>query len=913
MAAADVGLSLICPACGERFIAAVPAVPRPREAVVAPVVPSPPAPRRLLRWATVGVGVGFGMGIAGGLVWLATRPATTPAAATTSPVLPPVPTVFPVNPSRPAVARPPGPATAVTRPTTPVSRPSTTSASARPATAPATRPATGPATTTVAVTPAGLSPRLTPVRPPPPPPDLDDRIGTAINRGITRLAGQFDRLGLLPAATDGEGTPAGADALAVYAMLTAAQAVDRPDLAVSQPAVGRLLDGLRLMPMAQRYTTYSRSLRAAALAVYGRPADRRTLQSDAGFLAAQQQFGAFTYDAQTRGRVGRPLRTARGVLPAGNWDNSNSQYGALGVWAAEDAGVEVQTRFWEEVRQHWLATQLATGEWAYGGPAGAGQLSMTVAGVTTVLVAEDQIGAAAAVGPAGRSPFTPPVARGMRWLEAGDHAVTLPADWPAYTLYGIERAALASGYKTFGRHDWYPELAQGRLAAQAADGSWADSTGETDGGDRAVVDTAYSLLFLARGRHPILMDKLRFAGSWANRPGDLAHLTRFASKVLERSFNWQVVSVDDPWTSWTDAPVLYIASHEPPLFTADQVDKLRSFAQAGGLIFTTNDGASPPFDAAVADLAAKLFPRYPLRDLAADDPVYGTVFPLDKAGADAPPPLRGVSNGSRWLLLHSPTDVGKVWQLRETVTRPAPFQLGLNVFIYAAGKTNFRNKLHAAYLPEPAVTPVGRTTVARVTYDGDWDPEPAAAGRFARAFLGDTSLHVAIADVDATALDVRTTPLALLTGTGPVRLTSQQRQALHDYVAAGGVLLADACGGSKAGRDSLVADVLPHTFPEARLTDLPADHPILAGTGRGMSPATLRLRPYAALLEGVRRRPVQSAAVGHGRVLFCPCDVTTGLLGTATWGVDGYDADAAYALARNALLWSVERTPTDPP
>jgi hypothetical protein len=234
--------------------------------------------------------------------------------------------------------------------------------------------------------------------------------------------------------------------------------------------------------------------------------------------------------------------------------------------------------------------------------------------------------------------------------------------------------------------------------------------------------------------------------------------------------------------------------------------------------------------------------------------------------------------------------------------------VGLNVFIAAAGKTNFRNRLRSPYLPEPAVTPVATTAVARVVYDGgDWDPEPAAAGRFARVFQDDTRIRVTVADVDAAALDTRRTPLALLTGTGTVHLSPLLLKALHDYVAAGGVLLVDACGGSARFAESARGQVLPHAFGTIPLRDLPADHPVLAGTGPGMSPLDLRLRPFAADLAGVGRLPVQGFAVGSGLVLFCPVDVTTGLLGTHTWGVDGYEPGVAYGLVRNALLWAVER------
>jgi len=51
------------------------------------------------------------------------------------------------------------------------------------------------------------------------------------------------------------------------------------------------------------------------------------------------------------------------------------------------------------------------------------------------------------------------------------------------------------------------------------------------------------LLFLARGRHPVMMNKLRFDGFWANRPRDVSNLARFGSKELERPLNWQVVPI----------------------------------------------------------------------------------------------------------------------------------------------------------------------------------------------------------------------------------------------------------------------------------------------------------------------------------------------------------------------------------
>ena len=148
------------------------------------------------------------------------------------------------------------------------------------------------------------------------------------------------------------------------------------------------------------------------------------------------------------------------------------------------------------------------------------------------------------------------------------------------------------------------------------------------------------------------MNKARFEGFWANYPRDVANLTRFATNQLERPLNWQVVRLSHNWTDWTDSPILYLSSHQPPPLAPRDVDNLRTFVRAGGLLFTHADGGSSEFNAFVADLAHRMFPDEPFEDLPPDHPIYSSVYKLKPR-----PRLQGVSNGNRLLLVHSPQDI----------------------------------------------------------------------------------------------------------------------------------------------------------------------------------------------------------------------------------------------------------------
>ena len=149
--------------------------------------------------------------------------------------------------------------------------------------------------------------------------------------------------------------------------------------------------------------------------------------------------------------------------------------GLLGVWSGAETGREVPLRYWEEVRKHWETVQVPTGEWMYASWMPIRSHSMTCAGLASLFVAHDYLEPAHFTGAVGRS-VLPAVAKGLAWLEAGDTSTAL--DHGGYNLYGLERVGLASGFKYFGDHDWYRELAKSVIASQQRDGSLGVGLGQ---------------------------------------------------------------------------------------------------------------------------------------------------------------------------------------------------------------------------------------------------------------------------------------------------------------------------------------------------------------------------------------------------------------------------------------------------
>ncbi len=305
----------------------------------------------------------------------------------------------------------------------------------------------------------------------------------------------------------------------------------------------------------------------------------------------------------------------------GWYDHSVSQYGVLAMWALNQMNIEIPGDYWRTTEAAWREQQNEDGGWSYRFREGDGSstIPMTAAGLATLFITQDYVHSMEGLGCTGNFK-DPHLELALRWMSA--NFKKFEGQNPHYALYGVERVGVASGYKYFGDQDWYQVGADYLVRTQKEDGSWGEEAGRDN--PKKIPNTGFGLMFLVRGRAPVLMNKLDYAvdtagdkpkpGSWNQRPREVANITRWIGKQVEKDLNWQIVNLTAKAEELHDAPILWISGREALNFTDEQQAKLKQFVEGGGLILGHADCASKPFADSFKKLGSKLFP-YEFKEL----------------------------------------------------------------------------------------------------------------------------------------------------------------------------------------------------------------------------------------------------------------------------------------------------------
>ncbi len=600
---------------------------------------------------------------------------------------------------------------------------------------------------------------------------------------------------------------------------------------------------------------------------------------------------------------------------------------------------------WQRSEKHFVNSQNRDGGWSYNSmAAGNSYGSMTCAGIASLYITGNQLEVSqesgyvnSAAPRCGVYRQNDAIAKGLLWMGRNFAVDINPGrggSWTLYYLYAMERVGMISGQKFFGTRDWYREGAERLVNTQGPDGNWAG---------QAAVDTAFALLFLAKGNKPVLINKLEWGrpGDWDRDRNDIEHLVRFvnAAEVDGRKFSeqpaaWQVVNLRAGVVDLLDAPILYFNGHEFPDFTAAERNKLREFVDQGGTILAEACCSRQEFVDGFRKFVADTWPEYPVERLADGHPIFSSFYALpgNQWG------LEGLQVGCRTSVIFAPRDLSCLWEqqdpkLKDTETA---FRIGANIAAYATGLERLKDKLERARVAEheaatgrPGQIVRGALHIAALAHgpnDLENMPDPNALPKFAgylrdQARIDVVSKLLIVAPEDPELLNH---PIMFMTGHNGFEYSDAQLKAIRTWLDRGGFLYANACCGRDAAVYNLPGDpklagdfgtsfrrMVERLYPGHKLSELPADHPIRAAPGMfPLDQVTYRpeiqqklraANPAAAHALRVEGLTVNGRLV----IVYSPYAITCGLEDHKCFGCRGLVSKDAYRVSTNVVLYAL--------
>jgi hypothetical protein len=725
---------------------------------------------------------------------------------------------------------------------------------------------------------------------PAPQEELVEKVRKSIDRGVRYLEKQQNPQGNwegivlnILAGLDG-----GATSLVTLALLNCGV---KPE----ERSVSRALDYLRTLPPKKTYVV---ALQTMVFAEARQAKDLPRIQENANWLV-NTAIGYQNGQGQLEGWSYPAAQIA---------DNSNTQYALLGLYAAKQAGAKIDPRIWKEIQRYYARhmrdettnpnVPATAGYWMYHNLDNRPSHTMTVAGVCGLIIAgmgmdvseqklDDATGVAAGCGVYSADSE---VAKGMNWVGRHFNFEVVGKGLgksDLYNYYGLERLGRLSGQRFIGTHDWYREGCEYLIRNQALmnDGSFSDQ-GLVGAGPLA---TSFALLFLSKGRTPILVSKFAWGEAqndttgfievprkgdppgmvnWNRKHSDARHVVEFASRELFKGapLAWQVfdprrrsfdpepakgLSTDDKIREEVaillQSPVLYLNGHgalnfaglaKEPLTIPEQI--IQRYIQEGGFLIAEACCGDQQFAASFLRMMKRIFPENDFRPLPNEHAIWSMmpgVVPKDF------PDLQGLERGCRTVAVFSPSPLAGYWE--EQRFMPADgrnpksrgekaFCLSRNVIAYATGLEMPKPRLTIPKLRdanEKGTAPTKSAFQPAQLRIGESEPAPAAM-RNLMLYVRDTA-HLEVNPAPKFLPPYDTNLFAFkfmyLHGRRPLTLNDQEIANVKSNLQTGGLLFADAaCNGFEAWKafDRSFRDTCAKLFPDHKLEPIPPDDPI---------------------------------------------------------------------------------------
>lgn len=631
-----------------------------------------------------------------------------------------------------------------------------------------------------------------------------------------------------------------------------------------------------------------------------------------------------------------------------NYDNSNSQFALLALHEAttKSADIKVPPQVWMSALKYWQTKQnRVSGGFGYKNRNNATG-SMTCAGVSSLIIAYENLQNADGLFKAGKinccggtsksEIVELAIEQAIKWLGDKFSAKSNPGKdggyFVYYYLYGMERAGRLSGRRFLGDHDWYREGAEWIVGKQKLNGSWTASTPAPE--EDPDISTSLALLFLSKGRRPVLMAKYRYGDSpqWDGHRKGVHFLTRETEKSWEQDLTWltvdgRVATVND----LLESPILFLSGANQLDLDDAQKIILKDYVEQGGFIFAEardGDGCDGTlFDQKFRSLMGELFPNSELTPISAGHPIWFA----DEAITPSPErPLLGVQASCRTSIVYCPNNLSCFWQLKQdrlysklpvSAKEQVDYctQLGVNVAAYATNR-NLKQKLARQKIRDSKKEAVSRDQIqiAKLLHDGGADDAPVALGNLLQSAGDELKLPFSTRRV-LLPLEDKTLPqhpVLFMHGKRKFEFNDTQREILKQSILKRDFFIfADSICGKREFFEAFKAEI-KIIFPDLQFERIPVDHPILTEKYRGSDIRSVTLRSPSKDSRTGRTKFLETriSPVLYGlkvnnkfAIVLSQYDLSCALENTGTVECQGYSTEDAKRIGINVLLYALQR------